>query len=353
MQPASALEYIRHGQTPFFRLPMAGPGDSGGQVGDPSRFVGARAVILGVPWDSGTTYLPGARVAPYHVRRVSGLISPTHPKHRLDVFAEVPALDGGNVPTTPFDAGLMREAVQGEIAAVIGAGAVPFVVGGDHSITTPILRAVHAAHGPVCVVHVDAHFDTSDAALWGDAYHHGTPIRHALEGGQIAAGGLFQIGLRGGWKDGDEAALSLAHDARLFPASEFERRGAVDIASAIKTAIGERPVYLTIDVDGVDPAFAPGTGTPVPGGLSSRELLCLLDNLAGAKIVGMDLVEVSPPHDHADLTSMLAAHALFSGLGLLAVAEHQARAASSDLSPARAAGTTAAEGGAAGSRHAT
>ena len=276
-------------------------------------------MLLGVPWDSGTTYLPGARVAPYHVRRVSALVSPVHPKHRLDVFEHAPALDGGNIPVSPFLPKLMREAVQGEIAAVLAAGAVPFVVGGDHSITTPILRAIHGVHGPVCVVHVDAHFDTSDGSVWGDDYHHGTPIRHALEARQISPGGLFQVGLRGGWKDGDEAAMSLRHDARLYPASAFSTQSAESIADAIKTAIGDRPVYLSIDVDGVDPAFAPGTGTPVPGGLSSRELLSLLDNLAGAKIVGMDLVEVSPPHDHADLTSMLAAHALFSGLGLLAL----------------------------------
>ena len=323
-KPSPALEYIRHGQTPFFRLPMAGPGESGGQIGDPTRFAGARAVLLGVPWDSGTTYLPGARVAPYHVRRVSAFVSSFHPKHRLDVFEHVPALDGGNVPTSPFNPGLMREAVEGEAKAVCAAGAVPFVVGGDHSITTPLLRAVHAIHGPVCVVHVDAHFDTSGAELWGDDFHHGTPIRHALADGQISPGGLFQVGLRGGWKDSEEASMSVAHDARIYPATVFERRTADSIADEIKTAIGDRPVYLTVDVDGVDPAYCPGTGTPVPGGLSSRELLCLLDGLAGVKIVGMDLVEVSPPHDHADLTSMLAAHALFAGLGALAVHESEA-----------------------------
>jgi agmatinase len=328
-KPSSALEYIRHGQTPAFRLPLAEPGP----IGDPRRFAGARAIVLGVPWDSGTTYLPGARVAPYHVRRVSALVSSFHPKHRLDVFEHVPALDGGNIPTTPFDPGLMREAVQAEIAAVCAAGAAPFVIGGDHSITTPILRAVHAVHGPVCVVHVDAHFDTTDAAAWGDEFHHGTPIRHALVDGHIQPGGLFQIGLRGGWKDADEAQLSLGHDARLFPASLFERRDADSIADEIRTAIGERPVYLSVDVDGVDPAFCPGTGTPVPGGLSSRELLCLLDNLAGVKLVGMDLVEVSPPHDHADLTSMFAAHALFAGLGLLAVAESRAARLQESASP--------------------
>ncbi|EDM80193.1 putative agmatinase [Plesiocystis pacifica SIR-1] len=314
-RPQSAQEYLAHGQTPFFRLPCAPQT----QIGDPGRFAGAKAVLLGVPYDSGTTYLPGARVAPYHVRRVSALVSSTHPKHRVDVFEHAPALDGGNVPVTPFAPELMRQAVQAEVMAVLGAGAVPFVVGGDHSITTPIMRAIHAVHGPVCVVHVDAHYDTSDAGVWGEEFHHGTPIRHAIEDGHVQKGGLFQVGLRGGWKDGDEAALSLGHEAMLFPASVFEERSAVEIAETIKTAIGDRPVYFSIDVDGVDPSHAPGTGTPVPGGLSSRELLCLLDNLSGVKIVGMDLVEVSPPHDHADLTSMLAAHALFSGLGLLAV----------------------------------
>ncbi len=327
MQPSSALEYIRHGQTPFFRLPHAAPGP----IGDPGRFSiageRAEAVLLGVPYDSGTTYLPGARVAPYHVRRVSAFVSGHHPRHRLDVFAEVPAVDGGNVPVSPFDAGLMRELVEAEIAAVLAAGAVPFVVGGDHSITIPILRAIHAVHGPVCLVHVDAHFDTTEISVWGEAFHHGTPIRHAIADGHVDRGGLFQIGLRGGWKDSHEAELVLAHDARLYPAAIFEQRQAHEIAQEIRAAIGDRPVYISVDVDGVDPAHAPGTGTPVPGGLSSRELLSLLSNLAGVRLVGMDLVEVSPPHDHADLTSMLAAHVLFEGLGLLAVQTSSRKAA--------------------------
>jgi agmatinase len=322
MQPSSALDYLRHGQTPFFRLPLAAPGP----IGDPGRFVhegrSARAVVLGVPWDGGTSYLPGARVAPWHVRRVSALVSSHHPRHRIDVFAELPTLDGGNVPVSPFAPAMMREAVHAEILAVQAAGAVPFVVGGDHSVTIPILRAIHAVHGPVCLIHVDAHFDTTDANAWGEDFHHGTPIRHGISEGWIARGGLFQVGLRGAWKDGREAERSLAHDARLFPAAQFEQRPAHAIAEEILLAVGDRPVYLSIDVDAVDPAFAPGTGTAVPGGLSSRELISLLGNLAGAKIVGMDLVEVSPPHDHADLTSMLAAQLLFEGLSLLAVHQH-------------------------------
>jgi agmatinase len=319
MRPSPALDYLRHGQTPFFRLPLAEPGP----LGDPTRFVHggerARAVLLGVPYDGGTTYLPGARVAPYHVRRVSALLSSFHPVHRIDTFAELPTLDGGNVPVSPFDAAMMREAVFAEIMAVQAAGAVPFVVGGDHSITIPILRAIHAQHGPVCVLHVDAHFDLTEASVWGEDFHHGTPIRHGLEQGWIAEGGLFQVGLRGGWKDGHEAERTLAHGGRIYPAALFEQRSAREIALEIRQEVGQRPLYLSIDVDAIDPAFAPGTGTAVPGGLSSREAISLLTHLVGTKIVGMDLVEVSPPHDHADLTSMLAAHLLFEGSSLLAM----------------------------------
>jgi len=319
MQPSPALDYIRHGQTPFFRLPLAAPGPIGGSERFTIDGQSAKAVVLGVPYDSGTTYLPGARVAPYHVRRVSAFVSGHHPRHRLDVFAEVPALDGGNVPVSPFDPALMRELVEAEIKGIQAAGAVPFVVGGDHSITLPILRAIHSHHGPVCLVHVDAHFDTTELSVWGENFHHGTPIRHAISEGLIARGGLVQVGLRGAWKDSHEAEQVLAHDARLFPAAVFEERRAHEIAQEIRAIVGDRPVYISVDVDGVDPAYAPGTGTPVPGGLSSRELLCLLGNLAGVRLVGMDVVEVSPPHDHADLTSMLAAHTLFEGLGLLAL----------------------------------
>lgn len=324
MQPSSALDYIRHGQTPFFRLPLASPG----LVGESHRFTTdgrePKAILLGVPYDSGTTYLPGARVAPYHVRRVSALVSGYHPRHRLDVFAEVPALDGGNVPTSPFNAALMHELVEVEIGAVQRAGAVPFVVGGDHSITAPILQSIHAHHGPVCLIHVDAHFDTSDASDWGEASHHGTPIRHAIEQGWVARDGLIQVGLRGGWKHSGEDELVLGHGAHLFPAAVFEERRVPAIAQEIRALVGDRPVYISVDVDGVDPAYAPGTGTPVPGGLSSRELLSLLAKLAGIQLVGMDVVEVSPPQDHADMTSLLAAHLLFEGLGLLAVERSQA-----------------------------
>jgi agmatinase len=312
MNQQTLPEYLRHGQTPFFRLPGADA------VGAPADLRGADAVLLGVPYDGGTTYLPGARLGPYALRRVSGTLGPHHPQRGLAPFGRLRCLDGGNIPAPPSGSTHMRELVQGVVGTLVGAGARPFVVGGDHSITLPILRAVAAARGPLALVHVDAHFDTSDERTWGEAYHHGTPIRHALQEGLVAPGTLFQIGLRGPWKDEHEPDLSRAHDARLFSMDDIDRRGIADICGEVLETIGPRPTYLTFDIDAVDPAFAPGTGTPVPGGLTSREALALVRGLAGVDLVGMDLVEVAPAYDHADVTALLASHLLFEGIALLA-----------------------------------
>jgi agmatinase len=242
-----------------------------------------------------------------------------HPSHGIDVFGRLRAVDGGNVVFPPFDRQAMREAVESAVTGVIGARAIPFLVGGDHSITLPALRAVAAAHGPVAAVHVDAHLDTSGPEVWGDAYHHGTPMRHALGEGLIAPGQLHQIGVRAPWSSGEEGALAASHGACAFSADLVAERGIAAVMADVRDEIGDRPVYVTFDVDGVDPAHAPGTGTPVPGGLTSREALALLRGLAGTSIVGMDVVEVSPPLDHADMTSHLAAHLLFEGLALAAL----------------------------------
>lgn len=307
----SAAHYLRHGQMPFFRLPMA-------DLASPDSYTGCDAVLLGVPYDGGTTYQPGARLAPYHVRRVSALVQSFHPVHRTDVFARVRARDGGNVVFPPFDAASVRAAIQGEVARVVAAGAVPFVVGGDHSVALPALRAVAAAHGPVAVVHVDAHLDTSTAEVWGDAWHHGTPLRHAIEEGLVAPGALVQIGLRGPWGSADDAGLVARFGATAISADAVAERGVAEVVRQMRAIVGTRPVYLTFDIDAVDPAFAPGTGTPVPGGLDTREALALVRGLWGARLVGMDLVEVAPPLDHADVTSHLAAHLLYEGVALLA-----------------------------------
>jgi agmatinase len=311
MSQQLAFEYLRHGQSPFFRLPSVDR-----DVKAP--YAGLDAAVLGVPHDGGTTYQPGARLAPYHVRRVSGLIQGYHPGHRVDVFRTLAVADAGNVVFPPFDRPAMRAAVEAEIAAVVAAGARPFVVGGDHSITYPILRALHAARGPIAVVHVDAHLDTSGPEVWGDEFHHGTSIRHGIVEGLIAPGQLYQIGIRAPWGHPEEGALAEQHGAVRIPAAGLEAGGASRTMATIRERIGNRPVYLTFDVDGVDPAFAPGTGTPVPGGLTTREALEIVRGLAGLDLIGMDVVEVAPALDHADATSTLAAHLVFEGLAIVA-----------------------------------
>ena len=323
--PPSALEYIASGQIPFFRLPMAPHAPGAG-----TRYAGAGAVLLGVPYDGGATVQAGARLAPYHVRRVSAFAQPYHLAHRIDVFAGLRAIDGGNLPTPPFDAALTREIIREAVAGVVAEGAMPFLVGGDHSITLPALRAVSAAYGPVAVVHVDAHLDTSDGSLWGDEHHHGTPFRHALQEGLVRVGGLHQVGIRASTGNGEEARFSRDHGARVYEIDEIAARGIDAVAAEIRSALGNGATYLTIDVDAIDPAFAPGTGTPVPGGLSAREAIRLLRGLAGLRLVGMDVVEVLPALDHADLTAHLAAQLLYEGLALGALARTAATAAAPD-----------------------
>ncbi|HEX9307757.1 MAG TPA: agmatinase [Anaeromyxobacter sp.] len=317
MSQQSAAEYLAHGQMPFFRLPSAPLA-----AGVPE---GTRAALLGVPYDGATTYRPGARLAPFEVRRVSALVQGHHAGHGIDPFALLAAIDAGNVAFPPFDAASVRHAVEASTAAVLAAGAVPFLVGGDHSIALPALRAVAARHGPVAVLHVDAHLDTSGAEVWGDAWHHGTPFRHALDERLVAHGQLHQVGIRGPQGGAGDLAVGAAHGAQLHGADEVAERGVRAVMRDVVAAVGDLPLYVSFDVDAVDPAFAPGTGTPVPGGLTSREALHVVRALAGTSLVGMDVVEVCPPFDHADATSLLAAHLLFEGLAVAALARGRAR----------------------------
>jgi agmatinase len=312
MPQLPALPYVRQGLTPFFRLPAV-------DVQSASAYANLDAVVLGVPWDASTTYRPGARFAPYEVRRVSAMVQSFHPVHKVDVFEVLRAADGGNVAMPPFAPVVARDVIENEIATIVAAGAIPFAVGGDHSIALPAMRAIAKKHGPLCVVHVDAHLDTSDAAVWGDGFHHGTPLRHAIEEGLIERGQLHQIGIRATWGYAEERALAAGHGATLYDVDAGGPRGMAGIAARIVAAAGERPVYVTFDIDGIDPAFAPGTGTPVPGGLTSREAIALMRGLAGVRIVGMDLVEVAPGLDHADITVHLAAQLVYEGLALAAV----------------------------------
>jgi agmatinase len=296
-------DYVRHGMTPFFGLPLV---DSS----DPGVLGGCRAVLLGIPHDAGTSQRPGARFAPYSIRRVSFLVANFAVLRRAGHV-----VDGGNIPAPVASPTRMRDMVERHITTILDAGATTFVAGGDHSVTLPILRATAKKHGPLAVVHVDAHPDTGRAAefLSDDPYHHGAPLRHALEEGLIAAGQLHQIGVR----VAHDEELARAHAIKIYSVDEIQDRGVADVVRRVRAVIGTLPTYVTFDVDAVDPSFAPGTGTPVPGGLSSREALRLVRLLGGSGLVGMDVVETLPALDHADLTSLLAASLLGEGIAAL------------------------------------
>ncbi|RKG67199.1 agmatinase [Corallococcus exercitus] len=298
-------EYLRHGQIPFLRLPLA-DFTRGDAVYD-----GASAVFIGVTYDGGTTYQPGARFAPYHVRRASASVELGRLSDEAPALKR--ALDGGNVPLPLLHAEGMRAAVEAEVTRIVSSGAAPFVVGGDHSVTLPVLRAVARKHGPIALVHVDAHSDMAEGGMLGEERHHGTTMRHALTEGLIARGQLHQIGIR---HSGDPDLIR-EHASNEYRIDDVEDRGIAAILAEVRERVGQHPVYLTFDIDAVDPAFAPGTGTPVPGGLTSREALRLVRSLAGCRLVGMDVVEVLPSLDHAEVTSLLAAQLLLEAVALL------------------------------------
>jgi agmatinase len=308
------LAFLRHGQTPFFRLGLDRA--TGGDLADVAR--GADAVLLGVPFDGGTTIHPGARHAPFTVRQQSVLLPGHDPVLHVDVFDDLVVKDGGNVALTPFSPPMMRECVQLEVGAVLHAGAAAFVVGGDHSISLPCLRAAHAAHGPLALVHFDAHADVTDDDAWLESHHHGTWLRHALDEGLVAPDALVQVGVRGPFKSKGE--LDRVHAAGGLVLSPDEVGASLAAArNAIAQRCGDRPLWVSFDVDAVDPAYAPGTGVRVCGGLTSREALALVRGLAGCRIVGFDVVEVCPALDSGDITSLLAAQLLFTGLAAFAV----------------------------------
>jgi agmatinase len=278
----------------------------------------ADVAVVGVPFDSGVSYRPGARFGPAAVREASRLLRPYHPGLDVSPFAAAQVVDGGDIGVTPFDIGAAIEAIDDHAGALLDTGARLVTIGGDHTIALPMLRAVARRHGPVALLHFDAHLDTWDT-YFGASYTHGTPFRRAAEEGLLDTEALSHVGIRGslyGRSDLDE-------DRRLgfgiTTSADVLRRGVDDVVAALRERIGDRPLYVSIDIDVLDPAHAPGTGTPEAGGLTSRELLEILRGLAGTHLVGADVVEVAPAYDHADITAVAAAHVAYDLVSLLAL----------------------------------
>ncbi|WP_157155054.1 MULTISPECIES: agmatinase [unclassified Diaminobutyricimonas] len=277
----------------------------------------ANIAIVGVPFDSGVSYRPGARFGPAHVREASRLLRPYNPAQDVFPFGAQQVADAGDIAANPFDIATAVAEIE-EGARLLGEQADRLIViGGDHTIALPLLRAAHATHGPVAVLHFDAHLDTWDT-YFGAPITHGTPFRRASEEGLIDLTASMHVGIRGPLYSKHD----LEDDSRLgfaIVTSEFvEEHGVEAAVSRIRARIGDAPLYISIDIDVLDPAHAPGTGTPEAGGLTSRELLRMLRGLADLRIVGADVVEVAPAYDHAQLTAVAASHVVYELLSAMA-----------------------------------
>ena len=277
----------------------------------------ADIAVVGIPFDSGVSYRPGTRFGPSHVRESSRLLRPYNPAQDVSPFQIAQVVDAGDIPVNPFD--LTEAVTEVERAALALGERVQRIVtiGGDHTVALPLLRAVAAKHGPVAVLHFDAHLDTWDT-YFGAPITHGTPFRRASEEGLIDLTASCHVGTRGPLYSKQD----LEDDERLgfsIVSSEYIEEHGVEAGIArILQRIGDKPLYVSIDIDVLDPAHAPGTGTPEAGGLTSRELLRILRALKSQNIVGADVVEVSPAYDHAQMTGIAASHVVYELVTLLA-----------------------------------
>jgi agmatinase len=278
-------------------------------------FGGLDAALVGVPMDLGVTNRPGARFGPRAVRAVER-IGPYHHVHRLAPVTEIKFADVGDVPfRSRYSLEQSHEDIEAFFARIAGAGVAPISVGGDHSITLPILKAL-GKREPLGLVHIDAHCDTA-GPFEGAKFHHGGPFRQAVLAGVLDPERTIQIGIRGGadylWEFSREAGMTIIH------AEEFVSFGMDRTIDKIRAVAGEGPTYVSFDVDSLDPAFAPGTGTPEAGGLSTREAMELIRGCAGLDIIGGDVVEVAPQYDATTNTAQAAAQMLFEVLALVAL----------------------------------
>ncbi|WP_239589185.1 agmatinase [Gordonia hydrophobica] len=282
--------------------------------------VGARAggiAVLGMPFDAGTSYRPGARFGPGHIRASSRLLRPFHPALAVAPFEAKQVVDAGDLALNPFDIEEALASIETGVAALRSEGLRVVSLGGDHTVALPVLRAISDEVGPVAVVHFDAHLDTWDT-YFGAPYTHGTPFRRASEEGLLDLHRCVHIGTRGPLYSAHDLHDDAVLGFQVVTADAYEIRGVAGVVETVRRRLGDAPVYVSVDVDVLDPAFAPGTGTPEAGGLTSRELLGTLRALADRDLLGADVVEVSPAYDHAEITGIAAAHIVYELLAVMA-----------------------------------
>ena len=281
---------------------------------------GVDVALLGVPFDSGTSYRSGARLGPREIRAQSSLIRPYSYFQKVSPFEKLTIVDAGDVDAPPVGIEAAYAAIESGVGRVLEAGALPVVAGGDHSISLPCLRAVAKRHGPLALVQFDAHIDT-----WGDyfggKYFHGSPFRRAIEEGIISPAHYVQVGIRGPMYGEDEDfTYQREQGVTTIDIGMVKRDGVEKTMARVREIVGARQLYVTFDIDSVDPAYAPGTGTPEVGGLTSYEAQQLVRGLAGLKLVGCDVVEVAPPFDGpGQITALLAANIMFEMLCVIAL----------------------------------
>lgn len=273
--------------------------------------------VVGVPFDSGVSYRPGARFGPAHVRASSKLLRPYNPALDISPFAELQVADAGDIAVNPFDIGEAITAVEHAARAFAAQGTRLLTIGGDHTIALPLLRAAAAEHGPIGVVHFDAHLDTWDT-YFGQPYTHGTPFRRAAEEGLLDPRRCLHVGIRGPLYSPADLTDDGVLGFQVVHSDDYQDATVASVVERMRARLGDGPVYVSVDIDVLDPAHAPGTGTPEAGGLTSRELLGTLRGLVGLDVVGADIVEVAPAYDHAELTGVAAAHTAYELLSVLA-----------------------------------
>lgn len=305
-QPVDAAIVPRFGAIPtFMRLP---------HVIDPAA---VDIALIGVPWDGGTTNRAGARHGPREIRNMSSFMRKVHHVSRIAPYELARVADLGDAPVNPIDLMDSLKRIEGFYAKIHAAGAMPLSAGGDHLVTLPIFRAI-AKDQRIGMIHFDAHSDTNDRYFGDNKYTHGTPFRRAVEEGLLDPKRVVQIGIRGSIYGADDMAFAEETGMRVIYMEEFSKIGVEATIAEARRVAGDGPTYISFDVDGIDPAFTPGTGTPEIGGLTTLEAQALLRGLQGLNLIGGDVVEVSPPFDQTGNTALVGATLMFEILCLLA-----------------------------------
>jgi agmatinase len=282
---------------------------------------GVHAAVFGIPWDGGASFRGGARFGPEGVRSASGMIRTYNPVQKVQVFGALSTIDYGDAPTAPGYIEQTLERVEAFVRPIAESEALPVAIGGDHSMTLAELRALAAVHGPLGLVHLDSHMDLWDTYFDGLRYSHGTLFRRALEEGILDPSRVLQAGMRGPLYGEADEEIPGALGVETIPWVELVELTAAELAERARARLGTGPAFLSLDVDFVDAAFCPGTGTPEVGGPTSFEALTYLRALTGMRFVGFDVVEVAPAYDGpGQVTALFAANAVFEMLSLITVA---------------------------------